>query len=179
MIVSRTTAALAAMIVAASAFASGTQTADASNAVEATGRPLTRGELAALFRNRTWLWKDGGGYFQRSGRFVARTGAGRKRTGMRGGWGAYRGGKICFSGTWTSPASQRWAGRPEWNAFRSTCFRLRKVRSKIYQRRLPVGEWFVFRHSPMRRTDEYRKLAPGNHANWYRIWHRRRATRSR
>ena len=134
------------------------------------GRPLTQRELHRLYAGKTWLWKEGGGYFDRSGRFHGDTNFSRKRSRVKGGWGVYRRGKVCFSGLWKLGP---------WKSFDSSCFLHRRVGNKIYQRRLPVGSWFLFRDLRNRKKGEYRKLARGRHEGWYVKYRSRSLKRKR
>ena len=124
-------------------------TGDAANE-----RALSRQELRALYANKSWFWKDGVAYFDRSGRFVARTGSKKDPNSVNGGWGAYKNGKICFSGDWKSG---------EWKSFDSTCFLHKEVNGHIYQKRLPEGDWYIFKHAKTRKNDEYRKIVAGKY----------------
>lgn len=132
------------------------------------GKPLSQRELYRLYAGKTWLWKKGGGYFRRDGRFFAQTGY-RKRSKVAGGWGAYRRGKVCFSGRWRT-------GR--WKSFDATCFLHRRVGNTIYQKRLPVGKWYVFKTVRGRKNEEFRKLASGNYTGWYAKYRRSAEKRS-
>jgi len=145
------------------------------SSIDRGGKPLSQRALHSLYAGKTWFWKDGGGYFRRDGRFIAMSGKGRRLSRVMGGWGAYRNGKLCFSGTWRSGSG---------DGFDSTCFLHKRVGRKIYQMRYPYGRWYVFRSAPTGKSDEYRKLARGNYANWYakrqpRITRSSRVRRSR
>ena len=125
------------------------------------GKPLSMHEVRKLYAGKTWFWRDGGGYFARSGRFHGKSGYGNSSSQMKGGWWAYAGGKLCFSGTW------RTKGGP---GFASSCFAHKRIGRTIYQKRLPEGRWYVFKHARIRKNDEYRKLARGKYVNWYSKW---------
>jgi hypothetical protein len=141
----------------------------AQSSVDRGGKPLSQRAVYALYAGKTWFWNDGGGYFRRDGRFLAMSGKSRRLSRVAGGWGAYRNGKVCFSGTWKSSKG---------DGFDSTCFLHKRVGRKIYQKRYPYGRWYVFRSAPTRKSDEYRKLARGNYANWY-LKRQRRIARSK
>lgn len=130
------------------------------------GSALSQNELRKIYRGKTWLWKDGGGYFKRSGRFHARSGVGRKFYKVNGGWGAYRRGKVCFSGTWK--------GR-QGDGFNSTCFYHKKVGGKIYQKRGTYGDWYIFKHARVKKNDEYKKIVSGNWTRWYQKYANKKA----
>jgi hypothetical protein len=120
----------------------------------ANERPLSQKELRALYANKSWFWKDGVAFFNPSGRFKAYTGSKSNPNTVTGGWGAYKNGKLCFSGKWKSG---------QWTSFDSTCFLHKVVNGNIYQRRLPEGDWYIFKHAKSRKTDEYRKMVRGNY----------------
>lgn len=120
----------------------------------ANERSLSQKELRTLYANKSWFWKDGVAFFNRSGKFVASTGSKQKPNTVKGGWSAYKNGKICFSGDWKTG---------EWASFDSTCFLHKVVNGNIYQRRLPDGDWYIFKHAKTRKTDEYRKIVAGNY----------------
>ena len=114
-------------------------------------RPLTRQEVTELYEGKSWLWSDGAGYFAPKGRFSGRAGSGKKQSAVKGDWIAYENGRLCFSGVWKARSGQQ---------YNRTCF-LHKIKDgNIYQRRLPNGEWYIFRHDPQKEGDQ--KLAPGD-----------------
>lgn len=126
----------------------------ASTGDAANERPLSQSELRAIYANKSWFWKDGVAYFAGSGRFEARTGSKKSPNTVKGGWAAYKNGKICFSGDWKTG---------EWKSFDSTCFLHKMVDGHIYQKRMPEGDWYIFKHAKTRKTDEYRKVVVGNY----------------
>ncbi len=127
---------------------------DIKMAAEAA-RPLSYAELHALYDNKSWIWKDGAGFFGVSKRaFTSWTGAGKDRSYGEGRWFLPGDGKLCFRATWFAK---------DGNAAATTCFEHRTDGRNIYQRRLPDGEWYVFRHQPPRADDEARKLKPGDY----------------
>jgi len=119
--------------------------------------PLTTDELFRLYANRSWLWKDGAGYFRsKQRRFIAATGRGRKSTYGDGTWFLTSPGKLCFRATWYAKSG---------SATALTCFSHREKNGVVYQKREPHGEWYVFRNRPTRANDEYRKLHPGDYVS--------------
>jgi hypothetical protein len=128
--------------------AKGVKAAQAAKAA-APGRPMTPGELRDLYSGKTWMWANGGGYMDPSGRFRAVAG----KDYARGTWQASGGGRMCFGGLWTS-GTKRSQGR--------TCFSHRVLGDTIYQRKEPSGTWYAFKHSPVRGTDEFSKLVEGD-----------------
>jgi len=108
-------------------------------------RALTKQEVIDIYMGKSWLWSDGIGYFAPKGQFTAFAGAGRDRTAVKGNWEVLDGGRLCFAGVWI--------GRQGRN-FARTCF-LHKIKDgSIYQRRMPRGEWYVFRHNPEQESDQ-------------------------
>lgn len=119
--------------------------------------PLTTDELFRLYANRSWLWKDGAGYFpSKQRRFVAETGRGRKSSYGDGTWFLTPPGKLCFRATWYAKSG---------SARALTCFSHRTKNGVIYQKREPNGEWYVFKNRPTRANDEHRKLRPGDYVS--------------
>lgn len=110
-------------------------------------RPLTKGELAKLYEGNTWIWNDGSGYFGPSGRFVAIAGKEGNKVQVDGSWTAQKNGRLCFSGVWRSKPKAR--GR-----FDQTCFLHKTKDGAILQKRLPNGEWYVFRSDKGSRSDQ-------------------------
>jgi hypothetical protein len=124
-----------------------------TNASSRLGRPLTAGELYQLYHSRSWIWNDGGGYFSPKQRqFIASTGNGASYG--EGRWFLTDPGKLCFKATWVSKSG---------SAPAQTCFSHRKRGANVYQKREPDGEWYLFKHSPTRKTDEYAKVRPGDY----------------
>ena len=121
----------------------------------APSRPLTTDELFQLYHSRSWLWKDGAGYFSpKQRRFIAATGAGSTASFGDGRWFLTDPGKLCFRATWTAKSG---------SAPALTCFSHRRWGANVYQKREPDGEWYLFKHSPIRKGDEYAKVRPGDH----------------
>lgn len=119
--------------------------------------PLTTDELFRLYANRSWLWKDGAGYFpSKQRRFVAATGSSSKSSYGIGTWFLPGPGKLCFRASWYAKNGVAPA---------LTCFSHRKKDGVVYQKREPDGEWYAFRNAPTRTSDEYRKLRPGDYVS--------------
>lgn len=112
-------------------------------------------ELFNLFSRKSWKWDSGVGYFGFKGRRFVSALPKIKSYG-EGKWLIPRPGKLCFSAAWTGPD-----GTNE----ELTCFLHRSADGIIYQRRLPDGEWYVFKNSRVGRYDEYRKLELGDYAS--------------
>lgn len=117
-------------------------------------RPLTTNELLKIYSNRSWMWKDGAGYFRVSGRqFTAWTKNGKDASYALGRWFLTDPGRACFRATWHAASG---------NAEALTCFEHRTDGATISQRRLPDGEWYVFSHKPPQAGDEILKLKLGD-----------------
>jgi hypothetical protein len=118
------------------------------------GRPMTAVELRKLFGGKTWLWSDGGGYMDPSGRFYAAVGSTRATGSFaRGIWATDDKGRMCFEG--------RWKARTGSNSAK-TCFIHHVKGAEIYQRRQSDGEWYVFKHAEVQQNDEFNKIVTGN-----------------
>lgn len=118
-------------------------------------KPLSNDDLYQLYSQRSWIWKDGAGYFavpQR--RFSAWTGKGKSASYGVGNWFITDPGRLCFRADWharsgTSPAL--------------TCFSHLKKGNVIFQKREPKGDWYVFANAPVRKGDEVTKLRRGDY----------------
>jgi hypothetical protein len=117
------------------------------------GTAMSASEVYWLYKDRTWLWDEGAGYFAGNRRFTAWSGDGRSASYADGRWLVTEKGRMCFSATW------RFQGGEKPNV---TCFAHRKAGRVIYQRKEPSGSWYVFRNSPRKRTDESAKLVRGD-----------------
>jgi hypothetical protein len=119
--------------------------------------PLTHTELFKLYGQRSWIWKEGAGYFSvRQRRFTAWS----KETGDAsfgvGRWFITEPGKLCFKADWHAKSG---------SAPATTCFSHLKRGGVIYQKREPDGEWYVFKHARTRSGDEFTKLRRGNYVS--------------
>ncbi|MDW6023472.1 DUF995 domain-containing protein [Mesorhizobium sp. BAC0120] len=119
--------------------------------------PLTTDELFQLYSNRSWLWKDGAGYFlSKQRRFIAATGRGSAGSYGVGRWFLTDPGKLCFKADWHAKSG---------SAPALTCFSHRKKGGVVFQKREPDGEWYAFKNAPIKAGDEYRKLRPGDYVS--------------
>jgi len=122
-----------------------------------TAAPLTTTEVYRLYNNRSWIWKDGAGYFSVKGRvFTAVSGKGKAGSYGVGTWFITQPGRLCFRADWharsgTAPAL--------------TCFSHRKKGNVIFQKREPDGDWYVFKNARVKSDDEYTKLRSGNYVS--------------
>ncbi|MEZ0167523.1 DUF995 domain-containing protein [Microvirga sp. TS319] len=118
------------------------------------GRPLSAVELRQLYNGRTWLWENGGGYMDPSGRFGAIIDSWNGRMSMADGeWTANDRGRLCFRGSWRSQTGKTHS---------ESCFTHYAWGDVIYQRKEPNGSWYVFKHSPTAESDEFNMIVPGN-----------------
>lgn len=118
------------------------------------GEPLSIRSMQRIYGNRTWIWDDGAGFLDARDRtFVAWTGSGADASYADGNWFMTQTGNLCFRANWASASGAGVA---------ATCFEHRTDGSRIFQRRQPDGEWYVFADSPIRPDDEINKLRPGN-----------------
>lgn len=123
-----------------------------------TPPPKTRPTAEQVFQvyaGRTWLWQDGAGYFAPDWRFVAWSGSGQKASYASGKWRTDDLGRMCFTATWTGA---------DYSAPATTCFSHRIDGKVLYQAREPNGMWYIFRHDPVRKRDEYLRLERGDRA---------------
>ncbi|RFB79964.1 DUF995 domain-containing protein [Methylovirgula sp. 4M-Z18] len=128
--------------------------AQSETAKALAGKPLTGSELTQLYRNRTWIWDHGGGYFAaKDNTFNAWSGKGSSASYGEGVWFTASGGRLCFDAEWHSAQG---------NAPALTCFSHREKNGVIYQRREPAGAWYIFKHARVKHDDAYLKLQLGD-----------------
>lgn len=121
-----------------------------SKSEKAKAEPLTAFELYQIYKDKTWVWKTGGGRFTADGRgLVAWVDDSGKQSFAEGRWTVNDLGQLCMRGTWTNA---------EGSARASTCFGHKKIGDTIYQKRQPHGEWYIFKHARTRSSDEFTKL---------------------
>lgn len=134
------------------------QTDKAGVALEASGgRHLTIDELYRLYANHSWNWKDGAGYFQARKRlFLSTVSNGGDISFAEGQWFLTSWGRLCFQADWHAASGSSEA---------LTCFEHRTAGGNIYQRRLPDGDWYVFRHATPVADDEANKLRYGDYVS--------------
>jgi hypothetical protein len=117
--------------------------------------PLSAGEIHALYGQKSWIWKEGAGYFSvRERRFTAWSKENGKPSYGVGRWFIPEPGKLCFRADWHAK---------DGSAPATTCFNHAKRGKVIYQKREPDGEWYVFKHRRTRADDEFAKLRRGNY----------------
>ncbi len=117
--------------------------------------PLSTKQLSDIYSGKTWLWPDGAAYFAPGGRFIAWAGTGKKESFATGSWGTPGNGRLCFRAVWVSRGG---AGGSE------SCFAHVSKSGFLFQRKLPAGEWYVFKYPTPQPDDEFRKLVPGDKA---------------
>lgn len=111
-------------------------------------------ELFDLYQGRTWQWQAGGAYFSPRPRdFTAWSQADGQNTYAKGRWLISTDGQVCFKAKWFTAKGA---------ASGLTCFAHRRVDSTIYQRRLPGGDWYVFKAASPQLTQEYAKFKMGD-----------------
>jgi hypothetical protein len=113
----------------------------------ANATPMSAAQLLQLYGGKSWDWGAGAGYFALDGRkFLARTGEDTRAVGK---WKINDRGRLCFSAVWTSSKG----------AFPAdTCFLHAMAEGAIYQRKLPDGVWYLFRHAKLIPEDAANKL---------------------
>lgn len=113
-------------------------------------RAMTAYELLTIYGDRSWQWADGAGRLETDDRrFTAITGSGGAANWAEGRWLITDRGRLCLVADWHIPSGSFPA---------RTCFDHRRAGDTIYQRRLPEGAWYVFRHAPVAANDEFAKL---------------------
>jgi hypothetical protein len=138
---------LAATTLAGTAMASTPATEDG---LPAGTTPLTAADLFALYRDKSWQWPDGAGRMDSADRrFTAWVDGEKGKSWAQGRWLVMDSGQMCFQADWHS-------GQEIFPA--RTCFEHRAGDGTIYQRKLPDGGWYVFRHAVARADDEANRL---------------------
>lgn len=131
-----------------------TATAPAASASEASPpagtTPMAASELYLLYRNKSWQWADGAGRMaDEDRRFTAWVESDKGKSWAEGRWLVTDAGTMCLKADWHS-AEGVFPGK--------TCFAHRIGDGTIYQRQVPDGAWYVFRHADGRADDEAKKL---------------------
>lgn len=116
----------------------------------------TAEQLFEVYAGKTWIWEEGAGYFSPDRRFVAWSGSGETATYASGTWRTSDLGRMCFDAVWENTGYDQRV---------TTCFSHRVDGETIYQAREPNGTWYIFRHDPLRQSDEYLKLVGGDSAS--------------
>lgn len=115
---------------------------------------LTAVELLNIYGDKTWRWGEGGAYFDIDGRRMrARTVSENGETVTSGTWKITNSGKLCLIADWGT------------DELTETCFEHMGAKGDIYQRRLPDGDWYVFKHADTEPEDEYLQLVPKDQLN--------------
>jgi hypothetical protein len=125
--------------------------ASSNTSAELAGaRAMTAFEIYELYKDKSWQWDNGAGHMTSAGRqFSAWVDDEKGKSWAEGRWVITETGWLCLNATWYS----------ERGAFPAkTCFSHRIDNGVIYQKREPTGEWFVFRHSRPKDSDEAHKL---------------------
>jgi hypothetical protein len=117
----------------------------------ASERTPTKKEVVEIYEGKSWFWESGVAFFAPKGQFNAFAGEGKDRSTVSGSWEVLDDGRLCFSGVWTAKS---------WRKFARTCFAHKIKDGQVLQRRLPKGEWYVFRHDPGKEGDQ--KLVVGD-----------------
>lgn len=117
-------------------------------------RLLSAFELLKIFGGKTWKWGEGGGYFVLEGRrFLGRSVSTDGIATAEGKWQLTDTGVLCIKAKWVAAG----VGYPA-----ATCFQHVEADDQIYQRKLPDGRWYVFRHAKPEQGDEFNNLVGGN-----------------
>ena len=119
--------------------------------------PLDPIYVQSMYSNKTWVWKNGAGYFGADHHFKAWSRARGVVTWGSGSWDVRDDGMMCFSASWSAgsaPSSEA--------PIKETCFSHSAKDHKIAQMREPDGKWYIFKHAKTRRGDEFLNLRPGD-----------------
>lgn len=117
------------------------------------GKPMTAGDVLAIYNNMTWMWKDGAGYFQQEKRqFAGWSGTGQTAAYGEGVWFLKDDGTFCFRAKWTSAKK---------SSTDYSCFAHRRVGSTIYAKNTAKGDWYVLT-GDTKGYQEIKMLKPGD-----------------
>lgn len=120
------------------------------------GSALTPYEILLLYRQRSWVWESGAGYFSSPDRrFVAYSQGHSDATVADGRWEILESGAVCIRAEWTVAGSSY----PSLD-----CFDHSKIGDIVYQRRLPDGDWYLFKDEAVE-AGEYNKFERGDLAS--------------
>ncbi len=119
------------------------------------GEYLSAPQLYDLFYGRTWRWgPDKGGFYSNVGRqFLAYSGAGATRSYAEGNWFITSDGRVCTRAVWHSTT---WVGKVQ------ECLQHKTDGRRIFQRKMPKGDWYVFKNTPMKSGDVYGQFVVGD-----------------
>jgi hypothetical protein len=93
-------------------------------------------ELLQLFGNKTWVWDNGGAFFQsRQRTFRAYSDDDGNRTSAEGRWLLTNAGRLCLQAEWQSVTG---------NYEELTCFRHVRSGATVYQQKENNGDWYIF-----------------------------------
>ena len=151
-------AALATLLLFGTASAATQQQADRVIARAASkAMPMSAAELHKLYVGRSWIWKNGAGFFSKNrNHFIAWSHKGARKSYAKGSWYTSNRGKVCMKAVWYSKKMA---------AQNVSCFMHREKAGVIYQKRASGGKWYVFRHNPLKHDDEVRKLRRGDYVS--------------
>jgi hypothetical protein len=121
--------------------------------------PLTTEYVESMYSNKTWMWKNGAGYFGADHHFKAWTRSKGVVTRADGTWDVRDEGMMCFSARWGASVDLL-SEAP----VKETCFSHSAKGRKIAQMSEPDGKWYIFKHARTRKRDEFLKLRPGERA---------------
>ena len=141
-------AALGVMVLASSAVASTTPAVE--DGPPAGSSVMSAAELYVLYGDKTWQWQEGAGRMDSTDRrFRAWVESDKGKSWAEGRWLITDSGMMCIKADWHS-------GQEVFPA--RTCFAHRIDGGTIYQKKVPDGQWYVFRHAEGRDDDEAKKL---------------------
>ncbi len=153
--ISIASAAVSVLVVTGAIAAPQSKSAEVTAKLAAAAKPMSAKALEALYAGKTWKWKDGAGYFSADGHQFT----GWQQTSPswyyygRGRWTTSNSGKLCMQALWYYRTG--YGKNP-------SCILHREKDGVIYQKPALGGEWYVFRHNPVRPDDEIHRLLPGD-----------------
>lgn len=121
-------------------------------------RPLNAYELLQIYGDKTWKWGESGAAYMSTEerRLIAWYGEGDGFGYTRGRWLIRDDGELCLIANWQTKDGE-FAKR--------SCFEHMIADETIYQKRVPDGDWYIFKHAEPQPTDEFNKLIPGDLAS--------------
>jgi hypothetical protein len=115
---------------------------------------VSAGDVADIYQNQTWQWKDGAGYFKPQKRqFTAWSGTGKAAVYGEGVWFLKEDGTICFRAKWKSAKK---------STTNYSCFEHRRVGNTIYAKNTAKGDWYILTGGDKQAYQEIKMLKAGD-----------------
>lgn len=118
----------------------------------ASSVPLSQQAVGSLYKDKTWVWDSGAGYFNPTGQFVGYLHSEGTNYYAIGNWNTEPNGLLCFKAFWVSPGT---------SSLSSSCYSHRMSGKAILQKS-QGRDWYVFKNETPDEFDEINKLKSGD-----------------